>query len=326
MPLPQFLDKCRSLRILVIGDLMMDRYLWGKVNRISPEAPVPIVDIHKEENRLGGAANVALNLHSMGAKPVLCGWIGKDDAGTQLLSLAESQGFDTQFILPHQKRRTTVKIRVIGNGQQVLRVDKEDNWPMTSEESQEIGKILQNRLEGFDAIVFQDYDKGALSPAFIQQVIEEGNSLGIPILVDPKFRHFWEFSGSTLFKPNLKELNEGGGHRLRGDDLPGLLSAVTRLREKMPHSLTLITLSEKGMLLVDESQQPHLIPAQQRNIADVSGAGDTVIGMVSLGLAAGLSPYEAAYYANVAGGLVCESVGVVPIDPQRFHTAIKEDS
>ncbi|MEZ4775697.1 MAG: PfkB family carbohydrate kinase [Bacteroidia bacterium] len=314
-----FLAGCRNRKILVAGDLMLDRYLWGRVERISPEAPVPIVDVYREENRPGGAANVALNLHALGAMPVLCGVVGQDQEGDELLIQANNNGFDTSLISRLPTRRTTLKVRILGNNQQqVLRVDNEDKSPLPEEMAESLLETALDQISSFDAIVIQDYDKGFLNRSLAQTLISAAQQHNIPVLVDPKFRNFFSYANSFLFKPNLKELSEALGLRLNKNDLPGIVNAVLQLREKMPHIYTLVTLSENGMLLVDPRGTYTHIPARMRNITDVSGAGDTVISVATLGIATGISPLQAAMIANLAGGLVCEEVGVVPIRPDRL--------
>jgi len=295
--------------------------LWGKVERISPEAPVPVVDVSREESRLGGAANVALNIHALGGQATLCGLCGQDSEGETLRTLAFDKGFGAGLIVPSGQRRTTVKVRIIGNQQQVLRVDKEDRLPLQTQEREAMLSLLLPRLGEFEALVFQDYDKGALDEGLIQALTQAARQREIPVLVDPKFAHFHAYRGCTLFKPNLKELNEGLGLRLDRYDLAGVESAVAELRQRMPHGLTLVTLSENGMLSVNEALEAHHLQAHRRDIVDVSGAGDTVIGVVALGLAAGQTPAVAAHFANLAGGLVCEEVGVVPIDRAKLLRA-----
>lgn len=304
--------------MLVVGDLMLDRYLWGKVERISPEAPVPIVDIAREESRPGGAANVALNLHALGTQVVMCGLVGVDTAGAELIGHAKTQGFDASTVVQSASRKTTVKVRIMGNQQQVLRVDREDRFQLNEEESAKLLAGFLTQLPTCHALILQDYDKGLLHPELIDRMIQAAESHNIPVIVDPKFRNFFAYKGCTLFKPNLKELSEGLGQRLDTQDLAGISAAIHRLRERMPHKMTLVTLSENGMLLIDEAGEAHHVPAHYRDIVDVSGAGDTVVSVAALCLAAGLSPVSAVEYANLAGGLVCEEVGVVPIDPEKL--------
>ncbi|TAE55643.1 MAG: D-glycero-beta-D-manno-heptose-7-phosphate kinase [Bacteroidetes bacterium] len=316
--IPSFLSACRNLRILVIGDLMLDRYVWGRVERISPEAPVPVVDVYEEEDRPGGAANVGLNLQSLGATALLCGLAGTDPAGEDMLRVLEDRGFDTRWVLRSPERRSTVKTRIMGNKQQALRIDREDKHPSTLAEQEAMLRLLQPALDQADAVLFEDYDKGAIGPELIEAVIRRAQERNIPVTVDPKFRHFFHYAQCSLFKPNLKEINEALNLRLRADQPEALAEAVLHLRERMPHRRTLITLGEYGMLLVDEEGNFTQIAAHHRSVADVSGAGDTVISVVTLALAAGYSWEEAAELANLAGGLVCESLGVVPIRPEQL--------
>jgi len=304
---------------------MLDRYLWGKVSRISPEAPVPIVDVNKEENRLGGAANVALNLHALGARPILCGYVGEDEPGAELIRLVHLHGFPTELIQLSKDRRTTVKTRVLGNHQQVLRVDKEDRFGLNEQELERIKETLAPQLSKCGAVLFQDYDKGLLIPDLISWVISECKGHGIPVVVDPKFEHFFNYGACDLFKPNLKELNQGLNLRVASNNLPEIEAAISRLRAQMPHKQTLVTLGSNGMLLVDAENRIEHFPAHERAIADVSGAGDTVVSVVALGIAVGISLKEAVFYANLAGGLVCEEVGVVPIDPKKLIRAAREE-
>ena len=318
LQIEHFLERCKSLKVLIIGDLMVDRYLWGKVSRISPEAPVPIVDVQREENRLGGAANVALNASALGAQPILCGLVGEDRDGVILRGLVRDLNFESRMITPSDRRRTTVKVRIIGNNQQVLRVDREDNFPADSEEIRDLLEAILDQLPQVDLVIMEDYDKGVFSDTFIQTIVSRAQALSIPVFVDPKFRNFFDFSGVTLFKPNLKELNEGMKVSLEKTNLEGIKKAILGLRDRMPHTWSLVTLSEEGMLWIDEKGRSQHFPAHYREVVDVSGAGDTVITVISLALAVGLTSEEAVFLANLAGGLVCEEVGVVPINPIRL--------
>jgi len=303
---------------------MLDRYLWGKVDRISPEAPVPVVDVYDEVNRLGGAANVALNIHKLGATPILLGVVGADRDGVEMRRLIRALGFEEQYILPSHKRRTTVKVRVIGNQQQVLRVDREDRFYLHDSERKAMLKALSQVIDQIDFIIIEDYDKGLLDKQVISDIIYLANKRGKFVGVDPKFRQFADYEGCTLFKPNLKELNEGLNLRVDKKDIAGIRDAVKQLRMLMPHPHTLVTLSDQGMLYVDDQLTSHHVQAHLRNIADVSGAGDTVISVASLAKAAGLTYLQAMFLANLAGGLVCEEIGVVPIDPQKLVSEAKK--
>lgn len=314
-PFPEFQQLC----ILVAGDLMLDRYLWGRADRISPEAPVPVVLVQEEEARPGGAANVALNLHALGVAVKLGGVIGQDAAGGELLALMESAGFGTGQVLALSDRPTTLKTRVLAQGQQMLRYDREENSPLPSEAEGRFLALLLDALPGCHALIFQDYDKGALTPWLIRELTRAACEQGIPVMVDPKFRNFWSYAQCSLFKPNLKELAGGLGRSLGRQDRAAIAAGVAELRARMPHAHTLVTLSEEGMLLFGPGMESGLhLPAHRRRIADVSGAGDTVIAVAGAARAAGYTWAEAARLANLAGGLVCELPGVVPVDPARL--------
>ncbi len=321
----ELFDRFPSLRVLVIGDLMLDRYLWGKVSRISPEAPVPIVDVVKEENRLGGAANVAMNLKGLGAQVVLCGTIGQDRDGQNFSEVMAAMQMPTHGLVELAERRTTTKIRVIGNNQQVVRVDKEESdvLPETIQKrvAQHIEKLLNQ--EKFDAVIFEDYDKGLLDAEIIEKAVQLCAAKEIPVLVDPKRRNFFHYKNSTVFKPNLKELNEALGTHFEKKDLAGIRQAVQLLRHRMPHTHTVITLSEMGVLVCNANGEFLHEPAHYRHIVDVSGAGDTVVSVLAICTACGVSSFVAAQVANLAGGLVCEEVGVVPIHHTKLLAEIK---
>lgn len=318
MTAAEFWARARALRILVVGDLMLDRYLWGRVSRISPEAPVPVVDVVREDARLGGAANVALNLRALGAQVTLCGSIGADANGSLFASILAEQGLGAEGLLRLESRPTTTKTRVIGGSQQMLRVDREQSAPLPPADAQRVSARLAELMagQGYDAIVLEDYDKGLLAPETIAAVMARAGQT--PVLVDPKFRNFFAYTGCTVFKPNVKELGEALGQPLDRADVAGLKAAIGALRQRMPHALTLLTLSERGVLLADATGGVHHLPAHVRQIVDVSGAGDTVVSVMAVAVAAGLAPPAAAALANLAGGLVCESVGVVPISAERL--------
>lgn len=311
-------EKSKGLEILVLGDLMVDQYLWGDIHRISPEAPVPVVDVRKEESRPGGAANVALNLAAMQAKPVLCGLTGVDAVGDQLIAMLEGEGFDCSLIFRDGERRTTCKTRIVASRQQVARVDREDRFPVSGALEKKILEAIAPRMHSFAAVIFEDYNKGFLQLSLIQEVIKLAEGFGIPVIVDPKFLNFLSYSGCTVFKPNTKELSEALGQSLEKRDTEGITHAVESLRERMPHRHTVVTLSEEGMLVFDEKMKRVHLPAHYRKITDVSGAGDTVAALLALGLATGLGLETSAAAANLGGGLVCEDVGVVPVNRDRL--------
>jgi rfaE bifunctional protein kinase chain/domain len=304
-----------NLNILIIGDVMVDAYLWGKVDRISPEAPVPIVAVQKKESRLGGAANVALNIKALDAKPIVCSIIGDDVEGEKLIELFKESAINADHLVKIPNRKTTVKTRVIASNQQVIRIDAETDEVITENESNLVLNKFRLILEQKEvhAIIFQDYDKGLISPYLIAEVTKSAKAKNIPIIVDPKKRNFLAYQNVDVFKPNLKELKEGLKVNFDAKNLKELKENVELLRNKIEAKNVLLTLSELGVYAMD-NEKDCLTPAHIRSIADVSGAGDTVISVVAVCIAAGLSIFEAAKLGNLAGGLVCEKVGVVPID------------
>lgn len=307
-------------KIFVIGDVMLDSYLWGKVDRISPEAPVPIIACTSKESRLGGAANVALNLAAMGATPILCGIIGNDDMGTLFLKLMQDNHVSNTGIYIQKERPTTVKTRVISNNQQLLRIDEETDKPLSGEQEKLYLDFIKNFIHKCkpDAIIFQDYDKGALTPEIIKTITLLANKLEIPTLVDPKKRNFFCYDGANLFKPNFKEFCEGLKLDLKKDQFDLIYSAAKEFMAQKNINLLMLTLSEKGVLICDQKGFHHIL-AHSREITDVSGAGDTVISIASLCLSSGLKPQQIAAISNLAGGLVCEKAGVVPIDKKKLE-------
>lgn len=311
----QIFPKFSGLTILIIGDVMMDTYLWGRVERISPEAPVPVVSVTKKENRLGGAANVALNVQSLGATPIICAVIGDDSEGDEFLKLLDNQKLSSEGILKIAGRPTTVKTRVIGHHQQIVRVDSETDQVISEEASSLIFNEIRRIVEGqkIDALIFEDYDKGLLSEELITKTVELANSNHILTVVDPKKRNFLSYRNVSLFKPNLKELKEGLKIDIEPHNTCEINDAVNLLQEKIQAKIVMVTLSELGVYISSENGQK-VLPAHIRTIADVSGAGDTVIATATLCLAAGLNEFQTAEVANLAGGLVCEQVGVVPIN------------
>lgn len=314
-----------KLRVLVIGDVMIDAYYWGKVDRISPEAPVPVVQVSKREHRLGGAANVALNVMSMGATPIICAVTGDDEKAVVFHDLLEKRGFSDEGIYASNERLTTVKTRIISGSHHLLRVDEETTRALSSsEENAFLEKCIPliDRRKA-DVIIFEDYNKGVLTPGVIRAVSAKAKEAGIPVCVDPKKENFFAYEGVTLFKPNFKELVEGVKVDLRKDDQKGIIDAITQLEQRLNNAMTLVTLSENG-LVIKNGDSVEFIAAHPREILDVSGAGDSVISVASLCLALDADARTIALLSNLAGGLVCEKVGVVPIERSRlFEEAIK---
>lgn len=302
-----------KLKILVIGDVMVDSYVFGGVSRISPEAPVPVVLATKKEKRLGGAANVALNVQALGATPIPCAIVGDDIDGEFFLKRLKERNIPGKGVIVSSDRQTTVKERVLSGAHQLLRVDYETDKALSAIEQKSLLAHIKNLLPECDAVIFEDYDKGVINKTIISETIAEANKLGIPTVVDPKKRNFLDYKGATLFKPNLKELREGLKIECDPTDLDSVKAGAKALQEVLNAQMVMITLSEHGVFIKDNGDT-HLIPAHIRQISDVSGAGDTVISIVACGLAAGLDAKRTAALANLGGGLVCEHVGVVPID------------
>jgi rfaE bifunctional protein kinase chain/domain len=316
-------DKFNSLNILIIGDVMIDAYWWGGVNRISPEAPVPVCAVNDKESRLGGAANVALNIAAMGANPILCSVVGEDYQGHQLCELMKKQNMDTNGIVFSSNRPTTVKTRIIGNKTQMLRIDEETDVNISLSEEKIFLDKIENIIntEKINAIIFQDYDKGVITEGVITKIIEIAKRKNIPVTVDPKKRNFTAYKNVDLFKPNLKELKEGLKIDFDNVDKDVLVEASLLLHYKQKIDKVFITLSERGVFMMDftkKEAEVTMLPACLRKISDVSGAGDTVISLATLCLALGLDSQTIANISNFAGGLVCESVGVVPIDKNKL--------
>jgi rfaE bifunctional protein kinase chain/domain len=312
-----------NLNCLVIGDVMIDSYLWGTVERISPEAPVPVVQMTKRENRLGGAANVAKNLKSLGAKAILCAVIGNDEKSITFKELMRSNHLTLDGIVQEDHRPTTTKTRIIAGTQQILRVDQEITQNISTETYNLLQKKISNLIlsDKIDVVIFEDYDKGVISKDLIQYTVELCKQRNIPTCVDPKKKNFSAYSDVTLFKPNLKELKEGTHLEIDPQNLNDLTKAAHRLINKHGHESILITLSNHGVFIADK-QTAHHFPAHLRKISDVSGAGDTVISVASLCLALGLDLDKIAQLSNIAGGMVCEMLGVVPLERDKFQKEI----
>jgi len=310
-------------KIIVVGDVMVDTYLKGSVNRISPEAPVPIVEFKSRDHRLGGAANVALNIKSLGAQAYICSVIGKDEDGDLYERLMNENALNPRGIIRADERVTTVKTRVIGNNQQLLRVDHEQTDAITSLlEFSLIERVKEIATkEEVDAIIFQDYNKGVLTENVIKNLIEFANEQEIITAVDPKKENFFTYSGVTLFKPNLKELKEGVGVFFEMDERERFQEAIEKLNDKVNAEMTFVTLSEHGVYMKANSEE-YFIPAHLRDIADVSGAGDTVISVATLCITCNIPPKNVAEIANLAGGLVCEKIGVSTVGKEQLMSEV----
>jgi rfaE bifunctional protein kinase chain/domain len=308
-----------KLNVAVIGDIMLDTYWWGKVDRISPEAPVPVVAVSKKEQRIGGAGNVALNLRSLGAKVTLISILGKDEDGEQLTKLLNGDHINSKYLVYSEERITTNKIRIISRNQHMMRLDAEHTNDISTADEEKLLNAFENFIaaESPDVVVMEDYNKGVLTENVITTIISLCKQHHILTTVDPKRKNFFAYKGADIFKPNLKEVKEG--LNLIVDDINvGILKNIhTQLQDKLQHKISFITLSEKGVFYNDEKNAA-LIPTHIRNVADVSGAGDTVIAVASLVYAATKNVQLMADIANIAGGLVCEEVGTVAIDKEKL--------
>jgi len=325
MNLEAIFNSFNDMKVAIVGDVMIDSYVMGKVHRMSPEAPVPVLLLDKEENRLGGAANVALNLKALGAEVYLCSVIGNDIAGTNLQGLLTEAKIHNQEIIKSNDRKTTVKTRVLSGTQHVLRIDQEDTRYISSSLEDALINATKHRIDmGIDALIFEDYNKGVLTHRVITELIAYAKQKGVITTVDPKNDNFLSYQGVSLFKPNLKEIKEGLDINIDVVNQPdSIVDGAKKLREKLHHELTLITLSEHGVF-IENGSASHIIPAHAREITDVSGAGDTVISVATLCLIAGMSPTEIAAIANLSGGLVCEHSGVVSVDKATLLNEAKK--
>lgn len=319
----QLFSRFNSCKVLVIGDVMVDSYLIGKVDRISPEAPVPVVALEKRENMLGGAANVALNIKSLGGEAILCSVIGNDKQGDILLSLMQAEGLSSDGIIRSSDRITTTKFRIISSRMQMLRVDEEIDTELNNADTSALLNIVNQLVaqKKPDVIIFQDYNKGVLTQEVIENISILAHNSGISVAVDPKKKNFIAYKGVTLFKPNLKEITEGLKIDVNPNDIESLREAALALHINHDIKLVMITLSEFGVFISaknDHGFDSIIIPAIMRSIADVSGAGDTVISVAALCMATKTAPGLLASLSNIAGGLVCEQSGVVPVDKVRL--------
>jgi D-glycero-beta-D-manno-heptose-7-phosphate kinase len=321
----QLFSRFSKMKVAVIGDVMLDTYWWGNVERISPEAPVPVVAVSKREKRIGGAGNVALNVQALGASVALLTILGDDEDGVQLKNLLAEKNIDTRFILESKKRITTNKIRIISRNQQMMRLDAEIIHDIDDADEEK----LQNQIEKFistekpDVVIFEDYNKGILTKNIIANTIAFCIKNNVTTAVDPKRKNFFCYQNATLFKPNLNEAITGL-NLLPEEISPELLSEIhLQLKEKLDHDISLITLSEKGIFYQEENNKK-ILPSHRRNIADVSGAGDTVIAVASLIYAATKDINLAARIANIAGGIVCEEVGTVAINKEKLLEECKK--
>jgi rfaE bifunctional protein kinase chain/domain len=314
----------KGKRIAVIGDMMLDIYYWGDVKRISPEAPVPVLEVENEFHRFGGAANVALNISSLGGIPESVGVIGCDSFGKVFKSLLSQQNISHSGIIEDDSRPTTAKTRVIADNQQIVRIDKESKEAINKNIQSKIFEYVKSEINNLDGIILQDYNKGVLTSSLIAQLIELANKNKLLITVDPKFNNFYEYKNVTVFKPNRKEAEDILGMKIKSD--AEITFAGNTLLKKLNAKNILLTLGEGGIAVFEKGKPEKRMPTKARKVADVSGAGDTVISTLTMALAAGANIYEASYLANYAGGIVCEEVGIIPIEIDKlFDTVLLEN-
>ena len=306
---------------------MIDRYLDGRVERISPEAPVPVMRLGKEDNRLGGAANVALNLQALGAEVLLAGVVGDDENGQILRDLLTERGLTTEFIITDPDRCTTVKTRLVAQGQQLLRVDREETFAISAAVRNDLSTRVRraNQSAPLDVVLLQDYNKGVLTPDLIEDLssLPGGEEMAtVPVVVDPKDRNFWAFAECALFKPNLREIQQQVDFPVR-PVLEDLDRAAALIFERLGCASVMITLSEHG-IYVNDRQTSTIYPTDARDVRDVSGAGDTVISVVAWGIGTGRDLASIARLANLAGAQVIAKSGVVAVDAGALLAAFKD--
>jgi D-beta-D-heptose 7-phosphate kinase/D-beta-D-heptose 1-phosphate adenosyltransferase len=322
------LDRARAIteafvgkRLIVLGDLMLDEYIWGKANRISPEAPVPVVEVERESIRLGGAGNVVNNLVSLDASPFAVGVIGRDEASERLSAEMRKLSLDPTGLVHDPSRRTTVKTRIIAHHQQVVRADRESRLPVSEAMAREVVAAFRRRLDETDGIVISDYDKGAITPFILDQVLAAARENGVPVFLDPKIRNFKHYSPVTLLKPNQREAEQVTGIEIV--DGESLFAVGQKIIQTVRCEHLLITRGEHGMALFSSGGEVWQIPAVARDVYDVTGAGDTVMAVLSLAMVSGATPLEAAVLANYAAGIVVAKVGTATASREEILAAIE---
>jgi rfaE bifunctional protein kinase chain/domain len=321
--LHHIIDGFKGKKILVLGDLMLDEYLIGEVRRISPEAPVPVVEVKEQQIRFGGAANVALNIVTLGAEPILVGAIGTDREGDLFADLMRARRMSLSGLQRFDDRPTTVKTRVIGHSQHITRVDREKKDYLHETEEKRIIEALEKHTRDVDALIIEDYNKGVLTANVIEAAISLANRFEKLVTVDPKFINFLKYKNVSVFKPNIKETEEALAMHISGDE--DLAWAGKKLLDELQAQSILITRGAAGMSLFEASGEVTHVSTRARKVADVSGAGDTVISTLTAALAGGANVREAATMANNAAGIVCQEVGIVPVEIEQLYKACLED-
>jgi D-beta-D-heptose 7-phosphate kinase/D-beta-D-heptose 1-phosphate adenosyltransferase len=310
-------------KIVVVGDVMLDVYMKGSVVRISPEAPIPVVEINEKDKKMpGGAANVACNITALGGKSSIIGTTGLDAAGKELVLQLKSRKVDTFGILALADRPTTEKTRVIANTQQVVRIDREVKTPLSNQQQDQVIELILKAIDEADGIIFEDYNKGLLTSKVIRKAVAFAKSKKKIITVDPKLQNFFEFKGVTVMKPNMKEVTEALGTEAIGQTFETIGFKVMK---RLECQSVVLTRSEHGMTIFEEGQPPRTIPTVAREVYDVSGAGDTVIATLTLALAAGATLLQAATLANYAAGIEVEKLGVATVSADELSQRLLED-
>lgn len=318
--LKQLKKNFSNRKIAIIGDMMLDVYFRGDVRRISPEAPVPVIEVESEFFRFGGAANCALNIQSLGGIPVPIGVIGYDANGSVFTALLKENRIDQSGVLIDDERPTTTKTRVIADSQHIVRIDKEQKNYINIKLQKKIFDFTKSIIKELDGIILQDYNKGVLTPNLIKEIISLANKNNVLITVDPKFNNFFLYKNVTVFKPNRKEAEDVLGIKIKRDE--DISKAGKLLMNKLKANNVLLTLGEDGVAVFQKNVNERRLPTKARKVADVSGAGDTVISTLTMALAAGADILQASYLANYAGGLVCEEVGIVPIEIDKLFNEV----
>ena len=320
--LGKILSRFSKVNILVVGDIMMDRFIWGKVSRISPEAPVPVVAVEKETFLLGGAANVVNNIHALGGNVTLCGVVGDDEMGQKIIKKLTETKIGLQGIFVEQGRQTSTKTRIIAHHQQLVRIDRETTDHPRAPTSRNLSEFLKKNIEGFDGIILSDYGKGLLTKELIRTTIRKARETKKLIMVDPKLKNFFYYKGATVVTPNAAEASAASGILI--NDLSSLKSAGRMLLKKLGCDVLVITRGEEGMAIFEPRQEPFLVSTVAKEVYDVTGAGDTVIGTMALALGAGARVIEAAKLANYAAGIAVGKIGTATVSQEELIKAIRK--
>lgn len=319
--LGRYIERFSQVKALVVGDIILDHYIWGKVNRISPEAPVPVVDVTSESFMLGGAANVLNNIISLGGNVDICGVIGHDETGRRVIQELRGKGVMTDGVIVEDKRPTTKKTRIIANSQQVVRFDRERREKISKDTQMIMLNYIRERIDQFKIIIISDYAKGVITQELVKELSNITSSRSIKIVVDPKPRHFRYYRDVSVITPNSHEASLASGIEIEDDET--LQRAGRRLLDMLNSDAILITRGEHGMSLFERNGNISHVPTTAKEVFDVTGAGDTVVGTFALAIAAGASMIEAAIIANHAAGIVVGTIGATPVERSSLERELK---